>query len=71
MIKYGKFLTIKKEGSANQSEGCDARRKAQYGPPAALCKVQNAKRCTSHLAGAALFSFCLGAFHRETGSIDD
>ena len=36
MIKCGKFLTIKKEGSANQSEGCDARRKAQYGPPAAL-----------------------------------
>ena len=29
MIKCGKFLTIKKEGSANQSEGCDARRKAQ------------------------------------------
>lgn len=53
MIKCGKFLTIKKEGSANQSEGCDA------------------KRCTSHLAGAALFSFCLGAFHRETGSIND
>ncbi len=24
MIKCGKFLTIKKEGSANQSEGCDA-----------------------------------------------
>lgn len=69
MTKCGKFLTIKKEGLANQSEGCDARRKAQYGqaPP----KVQNAKRCTSHLAGAALFSFCLGAFHRETGSIDD
>lgn len=68
MIKCGKFLTIKKEGPANQSEGCDARRKAQYGraPP----KVQNAKRCTSHLAaGAALFSFCLGAFCGETGSI--
>ena len=29
MIKCGKFLTIKKEGSENQSEGCDARRKAQ------------------------------------------
>ena len=29
IIKCGKFLTIKKEGSANQSEGCDARRKAQ------------------------------------------
>ena len=53
MIKCGKFLTIKKEGSANQSEGCDA------------------KRCTSHLAGAALFSFCLGVFRGETGSIDD
>ena len=38
MIKCGKFLTIKKEGSANQSEGCDARRKARYGPPAALCE---------------------------------
>lgn len=24
MIKCGKFLTIKKEGSANQSEGCGA-----------------------------------------------
>ena len=39
MIKCGKFLTIKKEGSENQSEGCDARRKAQYGPPAALCSA--------------------------------
>lgn len=39
MIKCGKFLTIKKEGSANQSEGCDARRKAQYGPSAALCSA--------------------------------
>ena len=39
MIKRGKFLTIKKEGSANRSEGCDARRKAQYGPPAALCSA--------------------------------
>ena len=39
MIKCGKFLTIKKKGSANQSEGCDARRKAQYGPPAALCSA--------------------------------
>ena len=29
MIKCGKFLTIKKEGSENQSEGCDARRKAR------------------------------------------
>lgn len=39
MIKCGKFLTIKKEGSASQSEGCDARRKAQYGPPVALCSA--------------------------------
>ena len=39
MIKRGKFLTIKKEGSANQSEGCDARRKARYGPSAALCSA--------------------------------
>lgn len=39
MIKCGKFLAIKKEGSANQSEGCDARRKARYGPPAALCSA--------------------------------
>ena len=39
MIKCGKFLTIKREGSANQSEGCDARRKAQYGPSAALCSA--------------------------------
>lgn len=39
MIKCGKFLTIKKEGSANQSEGCDARRKARYGPSAALCSA--------------------------------
>lgn len=39
MIKCGKFLTIKKEGAENQSEGCDARRKAQYGPPAALCSA--------------------------------
>ncbi len=50
MIKCGKFLTIKKEGSANQSEGCDARRKAQYGPPAALCSVQPSstmRKCAS------------------------
>ena len=39
MIKRGKFLTIKKEGSANQSEGCDARRKARYEPSAALCSA--------------------------------
>ena len=54
MIKCEKHLVSKTERSANQSEGCDA------------------KRCTSHLAaGAALFSFCLGAFRGETGSIDD
>ena len=50
MIKCGKFLTIKKEGSANQSEGCDARREAQYGPPAALCSVQPSstmRKCAS------------------------
>ena len=50
MIKRGKFLTIKKEGSANQSEGCDARRKARYGPPAALCSVQpfsTMRKCAS------------------------
>lgn len=53
MIKCEKSLVIKMERSANQSEGCDA------------------KRCTSHLAGAALFSFCLGAFRGETGSMYD
>ena len=50
MIKCGKFLTIKKEGSANQSEGCDARRKAQYGPSAALCSVHPSstmRKCAS------------------------
>ena len=45
MIKRGKFLTIKKEGSANQSKGCDARRKARYGPPAALCSATLFKLC--------------------------
>lgn len=53
MIRYEKHLVSKTERSANQSEGCDA------------------KRCTSQMAGAALFSFCLGAFCGETGSIDD
>ena len=53
MIRCEKYLVSKTERSANQSEGCDA------------------KRCASHLAGAALFSFCLGAFRGETGSIDD
>lgn len=41
MIRCGKFLTIKKEGSANQSEGCDARRKAQYGPHPLKYKTQS------------------------------
>ena len=41
MIKCGKFLTIKKEGSANQSEGCDARRKAQCGPHPLKYKTQS------------------------------
>ena len=39
MIKYEKYLVSKTERSANQSEGCDARRKAQYGPSAALCSA--------------------------------
>ena len=57
MIKCGKFLTIKKEGSANQSEGCDARRKAQYGPPAALCSVQPSstmRKCASAPKGQSV-----------------
>lgn len=62
MIRCEKYLVSKTERSANQSEG-----PVWAAPP----KVQNAKRCTSHLAGAALFSFCLGAFCGETGSIDD
>ena len=41
MIKCGKFLTIKKEGAENQSEGCDARRKAQYGPHPLKYKTQS------------------------------
>ena len=41
MIKCGKFLTIKKEGSANQSEGCDARRKAQCGSHPLKYKTQS------------------------------
>ena len=41
MIKCRKFLTIKKEGSANQSEGCDARRKARYGPHPLKYKTQS------------------------------
>lgn len=53
MIKCEKYLVSKTERSANQSEGCDA------------------KRCASHLAGAALFSFCLGAFRGEIGSMYD
>lgn len=39
MIRREKHLVSKTERSANQSEGCDARRKAQYGPPAALCSA--------------------------------
>lgn len=57
MIKCGKFLTIKKEGSANQSEGCDARRKARYGPPAALCSVQPSstmRKCASAPKGQSV-----------------
>ena len=39
MIRCEKHLVSKTERSANQSEGCDARRKAQYGPSAALCSA--------------------------------
>ena len=39
MIRCEKHLVSKIERSANQSEGCDARREAQYGPPAALCSA--------------------------------
>ena len=49
MIRCEKFLFIKIEGQANQSEGCDA------------------KRCASHLAGAALFSFCRVLFIEKLG----
>ena len=49
MIKCEKFLFIKIEGQANQSEGCDA------------------KRCTSHLAGAALFLFVRVLFIEKLG----
>ena len=41
MIQCGKFLTIKKEGSANQSEGCDARREVQCGPHPLKYKTQS------------------------------
>lgn len=50
MIRCEKHLVSKTERSANQSEGCDARRKAQYGPPAALCSVQPSstmRKCAS------------------------
>ncbi len=72
MIKCGKFLTIKKEGSANQSGGCDARRKAQYGPPAALCSAalfNYAEMCQrpQRAVGAALFSFCRVLFIEKLG----
>ena len=49
MIKCEKYLVSKTERSANQSEGCDA------------------KRCASHLAGAALFSFCRVLFIEKLG----
>lgn len=39
MIKCKEHLVSKTERSANQSEGCDARRKARYGPSAALCSA--------------------------------
>ena len=39
MIRCEKHLVSKTERSANQSEGCDARRKARYGPSAALCSA--------------------------------
>ena len=50
MIRCEKYLASKTEKSANQSEGCDARRKAQYGPSAALCSVQPSstmRKCAS------------------------
>ena len=50
MIGCEKYLVNKTERSASQSEGCDARRKAQYGPPAALCSVQPSstmRKCAS------------------------
>ena len=50
MIRCEKHLVSKTERSANQSEGCDARRKARYGPPAALCSVQPSstmRKCAS------------------------
>ena len=67
MIKCGKFLTIKKEGSANQSEGCDARRKARYGPPAALCSAtlfDYAEMCQRPPkgSGCGAFFFLSGCF---------
>lgn len=49
MIKREKYLVSKTERSANQSEGCDA------------------KRWISHLAGAALFSFCRVLFIEKLG----
>lgn len=45
MIRCEEHLVSKTERSANQSEGCDARRKAQYGPPAALCSATLFKLC--------------------------
>ena len=76
MIRCEKHLVSKTERSANQSEGCDARRKAQYGPPAALCSAtlfNYAEMCQrpQRAVGAALFSFCLGAFRGEIRSMYD
>ena len=50
MIRREEHLVSKTERSANQSEGCDARRKARYGPSAALCSVQPSstmRKCAS------------------------
>ena len=41
MIRCEKHLVSKTERSANQSEGCDARRKAQYGPHPLKYKTQS------------------------------
>ena len=58
MIKCEKHLVSKTERLANQSEGCDARRKAQYGPPAALCSVQQPsstmRKCASAPKGQSV-----------------
>lgn len=57
MIKCEKHLVSKTERLAYQSEGCDARRKAQYGPPAALCSVQPSstmRKCASAPKGQSV-----------------